>query len=158
MTAKKYTCRVIAYFKKTFWIFDFLVFYAVVVACSLILGSLSNDDGEVYENVVWKVNSCCFKLNRAFFISFNSSNVGRFFWLLITKDCIEVQEKEKRVVLCPRPLKNVKLGNFTSWSCRDGKEMCKLHVQNFCFANLNLLLFYRSRCRRRSRCLSSRIY
>ena len=34
-----------------FWIFDFLVFHAVVVACSLILASLSNDDGEVYENV-----------------------------------------------------------------------------------------------------------
>ena len=31
------------------------------------------------------------------------------------------------------------------------------HVQSCCFANLNLLPFCRSRCRRRRRCLSSRI-
>ena len=30
-----------------------------------------------------------------------------------------------------------------------------MHEQSCCFANLNLLLFCRSRCRRRSRCLSS---
>ena len=32
-----------------------------------------------------------------------------------------------------------------------------VHVQSCCFANLNLLLFYRPRCRRRHRCLSSLI-
>ena len=41
------------------------------------LGSLSNDDGE---NVTKKVNSRCFKLYRAYSISFNSSNVGIFSW------------------------------------------------------------------------------
>ena len=30
-----------------------------------------------------------------------------------------------------------------------------MHVQSCCFANLNLLLLYRSLCRRRRRCLSS---
>ena len=30
-----------------------------------------------------------------------------------------------------------------------------MHVQSCCFANLNLLFFCRSRCRRRRRCLSS---
>ena len=30
-----------------------------------------------------------------------------------------------------------------------------MHAQCSCFANLNLLLFFRSRCRRRRRCLSS---
>ena len=30
-----------------------------------------------------------------------------------------------------------------------------MHVQSCCFTNLNLLLFCRSRCRRRRRCLSS---
>ena len=30
-----------------------------------------------------------------------------------------------------------------------------MHVRSCCFANLNLLLFCRSRCRRRRRCLSS---
>ena len=33
-----------------------------------------------------------------------------------------------------------------------------MHVQNGCFANLFLLLFCRSRCRRRHRCLSSLIF
>ena len=31
-------------------------------------------------------------------ISFNSSNVGNFFWSLILKDCIEVEEKKKKVI------------------------------------------------------------
>ena len=31
---------------------DFLVYHAVVVSCSLILGRLSNNDGDVYENVI----------------------------------------------------------------------------------------------------------
>ena len=33
-----------------------------------------------------------------------------------------------------------------------------IHVQSCCFANLNLLLFCRSRCRRRRRCLRSLVY
>ena len=41
----------------------------------VLVGSLSNDDGDGYENVTGKVNSRCFKLYRAYFISFNSSNV-----------------------------------------------------------------------------------
>ena len=36
-------------------------------------------------------------LSRA--ISFNSSNVGNFFWSLILKDCIEVEEKKKKVIV-----------------------------------------------------------
>ena len=60
------------------------------------------------------------KLYRAYSISFSSSNVGvffffLFFWSWILKDCIIVQEKKKEVVvLCSRPLENVKLGIFTS--------------------------------------------
>ena len=37
----------------------------------------------------------------------------------------------------------------------DAREM---HVQSCCFADLNLLLFCRSRLRRRRRCLSSLLY
>ena len=45
----------------------------------------------------------------------NSSNVGEFFWSLVPRDCIEFQEKKKKVVvLCSRPSRNVKLGTFTS--------------------------------------------
>ena len=67
-----------------------------------------------YENVTKKVNSRYFKLYRAYFISFNSSNVGEFFWSFILKDSIEVQEKKNKVVLCSRTPENVKLGCFTS--------------------------------------------
>ena len=92
------------------------------------LGSLSNDngDGDGYENVTSKVNSRCFQLYRAYSISFNSSNVGIFFWRWILKDCIKVQEKKKKaIVLCSRPLQNVKLGIFTLQLCGDGNEMYK---------------------------------
>ena len=57
---------------------------------------------------------------RAYSISFNSSNVGKFLWSLILKDCIKIQEtKKKIVVLCSRPRLNVKLGTFTQKSCND---------------------------------------
>ena len=53
----------------------------------------SNNDGHGYQNVTQKVNSPCFKLYRAYSISFNSPNVA-----------IKVQEKKKKVVvLCSRP-------------------------------------------------------
>ena len=43
--------------------------------------SLGNNGGEGYgyQNVTLKVKSRCFKLNRAYSISFNSSNVGNHF-------------------------------------------------------------------------------
>ena len=51
---------------------------------------------------------------RAYSISFNSSNVGNFFWIWILKNCIKVQEKKRKVVVvCSRPRQNVKLGIFT---------------------------------------------
>ena len=67
------------------------------------IGSLNNKDGEGYKSVVWKVNSCCLKLYRAYSISFNSSNVGKLFWRWILKGCTRVQEKKKKVVVfCSR--------------------------------------------------------
>ena len=46
------------------------------------VGRLSNDDGDGdgdgYENVTEKANSCSFKLYRAYYISFNLSNVHFF--------------------------------------------------------------------------------
>ena len=55
------------------------------------------------------------KWSPAYSISFNSSNVGNYFWSWILKDCIEVQEKKTKVVaLYSRPPQNVKLGIFTS--------------------------------------------
>ena len=40
---------------------------------------ISNNDGDGYENVTYKVNSRCLKRYRAYSISFNSSNVGKCF-------------------------------------------------------------------------------
>ena len=63
------------------------------------MGSLSSDDGDGYENVTYKVNSRCFKLYRAYSISFSSSNLGIFFWSWILEYCSKVQEKKKKVVV-----------------------------------------------------------
>ena len=38
------------------------------------------------------MKSRCFRLYRAYSISFNSSNVGNFFWRWILTDCIDVQK------------------------------------------------------------------
>ena len=68
------------------------------------IGSLSNSEGDVYENVALKVKSRCLKLYLAYSISFNSSSDGSFFWSWTLNDCVEVQEKKKKVVVfCPRP-------------------------------------------------------
>ena len=57
----------------------------------------------------------CFKLYRAYSISFTQSNVGKLFWSLLPKDSIKVQEKKKKLaVLCSRLWQNVKLGTLTS--------------------------------------------
>ena len=54
-----------------------------------------------------------FKLNRAYSISFNSLNVGKFCRSWILKDCIKFKEKKNKVLLCSRPLRNMKIGTFT---------------------------------------------
>ena len=43
------------------------------------VGSLSSNDGDGYENITQKVKLLCFKLYRAYSMSFNSSRVGSFF-------------------------------------------------------------------------------
>ena len=61
------------------------------------------------------------------FISFNSSNVGEFVWSWILKDCIKVQEKQKRVVvLCSRAPKKREIRQFHVV----GKEMYKKRVMD----------------------------
>ena len=71
---------------------------------SVIVGSLSNNDGNDYKNITSKVNSLCFKLYLTYSISFNSANNGEFFWSRILKDYIEVLEKKKKIaVLCSHP-------------------------------------------------------
>ena len=103
------------------------------------------------------MNSSCFKLYQAYFISFSSSNVGKFFWSSFLKHCIVVhQKKEEVVVLCSRPAQNVKLGIFASKQCSDRNEVYKkkrdARAKSVLFYCLNRLLFCRSRCRRCRRC------
>ena len=79
------------------------------------LGSLSNNNGDGYENITLKVKLRSTKLYHANSILFNSSNVDNFLLSWILKDSIVVQEKKKKVmVLCSRPPQNVKIGIFTS--------------------------------------------
>lgn len=71
-------------------------------------GFISNNDGDGYENVSSKVNSPRFTL-------IPSPTVRQFFVERIVKDCIEVQEKKKKVVLfCSNLPQNVTSGIFTS--------------------------------------------
>ena len=125
------------------------------------IGSLSNNDGDGFENVSWHVCSRCLKLYRACSISFCSSDVGEFFWSWILKGCIKVQEKKKRaVVLCSRPPQKKEIRPFDvvvvqRWQRNVQKSV--IEVRSCCFANLTLLLFCRPRCRRRGCCLSSLI-
>ena len=84
------------------------------------------------------MNSRCFKLYRSYSISFNSSDVGEFYFNSIVKDCIKVQKKKKEVVvLCSRSVQNVKLREK-----REKVQKNVMHVQSCCFANLRLLYFF----------------
>ena len=71
----------------------------------------------------------CFKLYRTYSNRTLSIRqmLANLFCVFIVKDCIEVQEKKKKVVvLCSRSPQNVDLGRiFTSQSCSDGKKMYK---------------------------------
>ena len=72
-----------------------------------------NGYGRATKTFTYKVNLRCLKFNRAYSISFNSSNVGKYFWSWILKDCIKVQEKKKKVAAFTnmqiRPVSNVVL-------------------------------------------------
>ena len=93
-----------------------------------ILGSVSRNDGDGYENVSLKVKSRCFKNVTALIPSRSIRQMlAIFVWIWILKIFIKVQEKKtKVVVVCSRPPQNVKFGIFTSLSCSDGKEMYKI--------------------------------
>ena len=64
-----------------------------MVAMSFVKGSVQKGS---CDNVTQKMNSRCFKLHRTYSTSFNSTNVGKFFWSWILKGCSEVQEKKKK--------------------------------------------------------------
>ena len=68
-----------------------------MTAVSVIIESLSNENGNGIANVTQKVNSRCFKLHRSYCNSFNSSNVGVFFSRVeFYKERIYVHKKKKK--------------------------------------------------------------
>ena len=89
--------------------------------------------------------SHCPKLYRAYSISFNSSDVGKCFWSWILKDCIEVQEKKKKVaVLCSRSRTKREIRHF-QFVVVQGRQrnlqISVLHVQSCCFAKSKPIAF-----------------
>ena len=100
------------------------------------------------------MSSRCLKLYHAYSISFNLTNVGTFLGLK-SKDCIRVQEKKKKVVVVCSTKREIRhFVVVAQWRQRNVQKGV-MYVQSCCFAIINLLLFCRSRCRRRRRCLSS---
>jgi len=103
-----------------------------------------------------QVNLRCFKLYRAYSIS---SNIGNFFLELISRGLYQSSgtENESCCLVFPsstnREIRHVHVVVVQRRQRNVQKSV--MHVQSCCFANLNLLLFCRSRCRRRRRCLSS---
>ena len=93
-------------------------------------------------------------LYRAYSISFNSSNVGKLFWSWILTDCIKVQEKKRKESCClvfPSSTRREIRHFHVVVVQRRQRNVQKrvMHVSSCCFANLNLLLFRRSRSRHR---------
>ena len=113
-------------------------------------GSLSNNDGDSFENVTAKVTLRCFKLHRAYSISFNSSNVGNFFW-----SWYRSSEKESRVLtsMSFTKHKNRHFHVVVVQKCTTKRDARAKLL--FCQSKPIAFLPGRSRLRRRRRCLIS---
>ena len=123
----------------------------------MIIRSLSKDDGNGSENGTQKVNSRSFKLHRSYSNTFNLSMLAIFFrsWIL---NCLSSEKEQGNCCLMltfsiEREIRKFHVV-FVLWRQRNVQKST-VHVQSCCFANLNLLLFCRSCCRCRGRCLSS---
>ena len=81
-----------------------------------------------------------------------------FFWSWILKECIKVEEKKKEVLSCVPVLDKREIRHFHVLAVkRRVRNVQKSVMQSCCFNKRNLLLFWRSRCPHRLRCLSSLI-
>ena len=104
-----------------------------------LLGSFSNNDGNGYENVTWKVKSRYFKLYHTYSTFSSSSNHvqgWQFFRELNSKDGSEI-EKESRPLEFKSTTK-LEIRHFyvvvVQWRQRN-VQTCVMHVQSCCFAN-----------------------
>ena len=55
---------------------------------------------ELKQRRLWRLRKRFLKIEVAYSMAFNLSNVGNFLWRWILNNCIEVQEKKKKVVSC----------------------------------------------------------
>ena len=101
-------------------------------------------------------------LSRLFHLVYLPSNVGKCFLELNSKGLYQSSGKEKEscCLLFPSSTKREIRQFHVVVVQRRQRNVQKsvMHVQSCCFANLNLLLFCRSRCRRPRRCLSSLLF
>ena len=115
----------------------FAVFFPLPSCCvSSLLGSVSNKDGDRYENVTQKVGSRCFNLNRAYSVSFISSNVGGFFGSWILENCIKVRQfhvvvvqlRQRNVQKSMMHVKSCWFANFLPFSLPSPSLLLKLPI------------------------------
>ena len=120
-------------------------------------GSLSSDDGDVYENVVSAASNFI-----ALIPSRLLSQMLVNFLELDSKGLYQSSRKEKETCCfgfpssTKREIRHFHVVVVQRWLRNVQKSL--VHMQSCCFANLNLFLFCGSRCRRRGRrrlCLSS---
>ena len=98
--------------------------------------------------------------HRSYLISFNLSNVGEFSGVESERTVSEFRERKGNVYVVfsysvkrAREIRNVHVAVVQRWLNLCKKAWCTCKV--VFLVNINLLLFCRSRCRRRRRCLSS---
>ena len=83
-----------------------------------------------------------YRLFRAYYISFSSSNVGNFFWGWILKDCIKGQFG-CRLVFPSSTKREIRYFHVLVMQWRQGNaQKSVMHVQSCCFVNLNLWWFF----------------
>ena len=95
------------------------------------------------------MDSHCFKLHRAYLISFNLSNVGEIFWVKSERTLSKVWRKIHFCVVFTDSLyRTCEIRRFHVAVAQ--QRLRVMHMQSCSFANLNLLLFAvrRRRCKK----------
>ena len=112
--------------------------------------SLRYHKGDGGENAQ-KVNSRSLKLHCDYHNSLTLSNVGKLFWSWILKK-FKFRERKRNLssyVQVVDETWNLAIHFVVAQWRQRNVQKSVVHVQSCCFANLNLLLFWRSRCPRR---------
>ena len=110
-----------------------------------LIGSLNNNDGDGYENVISKVRSRCFKLYCAYSVSFSSSNLGNFFcsWILRLYQSSEKEEESRCLVFTSFTKREIRHFHVVvvQWRQRNVQKNVT-HAQSCCFAILSAFMSF----------------